>query len=71
MLAGAVAALLAALDVFVLQPRHMTTVTPLNANLLALVSSRDGTVRATVPLRAGNYQHNPVWCVLLDQLWVR
>ena len=51
-LAVAVAALLAALDVFVLQPRHMTTVKPLNANLLALVSSRDGTVGATVPLRA-------------------
>ena len=21
--------------------------------------------------RTGNYQHNPVWGVLLDQLWVR
>ena len=44
----------AALAVLVLVPlsRHGTAQTPLNGNLVALVSASDGAVRATVPLQA-------------------
>jgi ABC-type transport system substrate-binding protein/DNA-binding SARP family transcriptional activator/streptogramin lyase len=50
-LALGTAAALAAVA-FVPLSRHGATPASLNANLLALVSPRDGTVRATVPLRA-------------------
>jgi len=46
---GAVAAL-AVLAVLVPLPRHAAAAMPVNANLLALISPADGTVRATVPL---------------------
>ena len=45
------AAGLAVLAVLVPLPRHATATMPVNANLLALISPADGTVRATVPLR--------------------
>ena len=50
-LALGVSAALAALAI-VVPSRHGTAPVTLNANLLALVSSGDGAVRATVPLRA-------------------
>ena len=50
--AASVAAILAALAAFVPLSRHGTAAVATNANLLALVSYGDGTVRATVPLRA-------------------
>jgi len=50
-LALAAAAVLAVLAVLVPLPRHATATMPVNANLLALISPADGTVRATVPLR--------------------
>jgi ABC-type transport system substrate-binding protein/DNA-binding SARP family transcriptional activator/streptogramin lyase len=50
-LALGIAAVLAAVALVPLS-RHGTAPASLNANLLALVSPRDGTVQATVPLRA-------------------
>jgi ABC-type transport system substrate-binding protein/DNA-binding SARP family transcriptional activator/streptogramin lyase len=51
-LAAGVAIALAGIAAFVPLSRHATAAMPLNANLLALVSPRNGAVQATVPLRA-------------------
>ncbi|MFY9927015.1 MAG: BTAD domain-containing putative transcriptional regulator [Streptosporangiaceae bacterium] len=52
LLASGVAVVLAALAAFVPLDRHVRAAVTLNANVLALVSAHDGTVRATVPLPA-------------------
>jgi YVTN family beta-propeller protein len=49
--AGLALAAAVALALLVPLPHHATATTPVNANLLALISPTDGTVRATVPLR--------------------
>jgi len=50
-LGAAALAVLAVLAVLVPLPRHAIATMLVNANLLALISPADGTVRATVPLR--------------------